>query len=107
MQAVRGEAGKAHERLAKGEGLLASSEPYRYPMLKPVWSERADEPFVVNGDPDVPPEMRRYGVFMPSQSPFRSWDERFPPVRTPRAELGCIREWQGRCHRPSGTSCGR
>lgn len=117
VRAVRDEVAKALERLAKGEALLVG-ERYRDKSRRYAWEEVPDE---VCWDPEVPPQMRRgRAVFMPSTG-AQSWDQRFrvpagrpavvegtialKPADGYEPKPGCIRAWQGRCHRPSGTSC--
>lgn len=111
VEAVRGEVEKARDLLSAG-GRLFAGDPYRYPIVKAVRQQCNGVPVVVGSDPETPPELRRWGVSMPPQDHRQTWDERFPPVTRPSrvkaqaAEPGCIREWQGKCHRPAGMTCG-
>jgi len=128
VEAVRSEVRKAHERLAMGEGLLAASEPYRYPPPKYVWPEDDQSSAEVAWDPEVPESMRRGRVYIPPSWPHKqTWDGRPPIVdwldplvdglTVPEKSIvrrsasgedpkpGCIRVWKGRCRRPAGTTC--
>lgn len=85
-------------------------------MLKPA---RFRGPKIFH--PAVPaakkPAARQVSVAVPVAVPpvsTRDWDSRFPPLRQSvvrcgagqDARPGCIRGWQGRCHRPAETTCG-
>lgn len=116
VQAVRDEIRKASERLARGEALLAARRHHSNaprPELK-VFDEETRE---ITGNPER--HQRRVIV----EAPLRAyaWDERFPaparPAAKPRGgncrqtptgqepQPGCIRAWEGKCHRPAGTTC--
>jgi hypothetical protein len=121
VQAVKSEVSKAHQLLARGEALLAATEPYRYPVQRSVWTQPSEDTEEVIWDPEVPASMRRGLVYFPAPRPRQTWDERFEfPVsdfsvpkdrilgRSPNGhdpKPGCIRVWKGRCQRPAGTTC--
>lgn len=109
VEAVKEETRKAIASLARGEALMMG-ERFRDTSFRRDWKPEDD-------------------VTNPSRIVRRahSWDDRFPPLTGPlspkeeaaKAERaarklaarplplpGCIRVWQGRCHRPRNTICG-
>lgn len=116
VEAVKDELGKASERLARGEGLLAAGRHHNN-APRPELRAFDEVPTRTVQNPDRRP-LRV--VFDPTVRGLE-WDERFPAPagrasmsrggncrQTPSGrepQPGCIRAWQGRCHRPAGTTC--
>jgi hypothetical protein len=117
VQAVKGEIREASERLARGEALLSANRHHDN-SPRPALKTFDETPNEVTRDPG----MRQWRVVFAPAPHNQSWEERFPTSagRPGIAKLkvvresatghdprpGCIRAWQGRCHRPAGTTCG-
>jgi hypothetical protein len=116
VQAVKDEIRKASERMGRGEGLLAAG---RHHDNAPRPDLRAFDEVPSMTTPDL--ERRRLRVVFDPSPRALEWDERFPEPaarasapkgkncrQTPAGQEpqpGCIRAWQGKCHRPAGTTC--
>lgn len=116
VQAVKDEIQKASERLGRGEALLAAG---RHHNNAPRPDLRAFDDVPSRTTPDL--ERRQPHVVADPWLRGLDWDRRFPEpagrAATPQGkncrqtptgqepQPGCIRAWQGRCHRPTGTTC--
>jgi predicted SpoU family rRNA methylase len=116
VQAVKDEIRKASERLGRGEGLLAAG---RHHSNAPRLDLKAFDKVPSTTAPAV--EDHQLCAVAAPWLGARGWEDRFPSAERattpegrncrqtstePEPQPGCIRAWQGKCHRPAGTTCG-